>query len=148
MEKCYKNVLALANRHDLLQINTLWWFLSLISICIQKTKTDMHPMKRYLRLKNILILMAESISLHAEACLFKSNIKTFKRYLDTCSHVCSKVAYCACFFHSCLSASKKPKTDTNPLKRSWRLQNSKALIALCLTSVMAKAVSSFFKKQN
>ena len=124
--------------------DTLWWFLSLISIYVQKIKTDKSPTQRYWRLKNTWILLAVSISLHAEACLFRlqvwfilfinaylhsknqrkisilSKVMTIKKcsnpraFWGMCSHACSKLIDCSCFFHPRLSTSKKSKSNVNP----------------------------------
>ena len=167
--------MASANRHPLLQINTLWWFLSLIFIYIQKVKADMNPLKKYWRLR-----ILESYWLKAFPCMLRhvysqvtglfintylhlrnqsqisihSRVITIKEcsnpieFLGMCSHVCSEVIDCACFFYSCLSTSKKWMSDVNLFKRYWRLQNSNVLMALNSTSVTTKAIVLFFKKEN
>ena len=48
-----------------------------------------------------------------------------------------------CLFLSFISIFiQKPKSELNPFKKSWRLQNSKVLMALCSTSVMTKTIAS------
>ena len=81
-------------------------------------------------------------------------IMTIKEYSNPrafwgmCSHACSKVIDCVCFFHLYLSTSKKIKVRwIHPFKRHWRLRNSNVLIALAQLHLRLRLLFQFSKKK-